>query len=188
MNPVEDTNVSYIRPRQHPVHCLFIGASLSTASSLFQRKVETVTCDHIESCDEALETIINQAKGRPYDCVMADMRHQDAAYLEQVVKLANLGAFGQFLLLADPDNAEACEAIAGVERVLRDPIQPIEIVKAIVASANPPKLVDSGETDGGESDGECGEGVGDIETADGANSSAEPQRLKVDTPSLAPTR
>lgn len=179
MNPVEDNNVSYIRARQHPVHCLFIGASLSTASSLFQRKVETVTCDHVERCDEALETIINQAKERPYDCVMADMRHQDAAYLEQVVNLANLGAFGQFLLLADPDNADACEAVAGVERVLRDPIQPIEIVKAIVASANPPRLVDG--------DGEGGEGSDGGQTDALANAAGDQERLKVETPSLAPT-
>ena len=141
MSAVTSDNVAFLRAAEKPVHCLLVGASLQSASGLFQRKVEAVRCEHIADYSAGLDLIVSQAKQRPFDCVMVDMRQTQNEDPDFIQNLATLGAFGQLVILANKKNCGQYEAISGVGTVLVDPIQPIDIVKTIVASVQDPQIL-----------------------------------------------
>lgn len=145
-------NIAYLRAAEKPVHTLLVGASLGSASALFQRKIEVVRCEHAMDLEAGLELMLSQAKQRPFDCVMVDMRTPDAGpdvSSRDVLRMASSDVFGQLIVLANEQNRDEYEDMLGVTKVLVDPIQPIDIVKTIVAAAPQPIVVSQ---DGGPED------------------------------------
>ena len=135
MSAIEKNNIAFIRAAEHPVHTLLVGPGLKSASGLFQRKLEVVRCEHESDVAIASEIIVSQAKERPYDCVMVDLREPLAGDAEHVLRLAAVGCFGHLVLLTNQQNAYAFSDVPGIDKVLVTPFEPIEIVKAIVAAA-----------------------------------------------------
>ncbi|MEP0943674.1 MAG: hypothetical protein ABJH63_14050 [Rhizobiaceae bacterium] len=148
-------NIAYLRAAEKPVHTLLVGAGLESASNLFQRKVEVVRCEHTTDLESGLEQILAQAKQRPFDCVMVDMRDGDScsggggdgggdgggeALSRDVLRIASTDAAGHLVVLANEQNCQEFNDMLGVTQVLVAPIQPIDIVKTIVAAAPQPSL------------------------------------------------
>lgn len=137
-------NIAYLRAAERPVHTLFVGATLLSASGLFQRKIEVVCCEHAMDIESGLDLMLSQAKERPFDCVMVDMRkaeEDEEGTSQEVLRMASSDAFGQLVVLANEHNRQEYEDMLGVSKVLVDPVQPIDIVKTIVDCAPQPKEV-----------------------------------------------
>jgi len=126
---------SFNRIPERPVHALFVGNALEAASKIFQRKDEIVRCDHAATSSIALEMIETQAKARPFDCVMVDMRHEEDGNPLNVVAIAALGSFGNLTVLANAENADVFKDMTGVGSILVAPIEPLDIIRTIVAAA-----------------------------------------------------
>ncbi len=147
MSAVKRDNLAFFRAIETPVHTLFVGADLQTANQLFQRKVEAVRSEHVAQIDSARDAIVSQAKVRPFDCVMVDLRKQEAGDPEDVLRLAKLGSFGTLVVLANEQNAGVFEDVWGIATVLVAPVQPIDIVKTIVAAAPQPEVPGQNQSD-----------------------------------------
>lgn len=130
-------NIAYLRAAERPVHALFVGPALKAANSLFQRKMEVVTCQHVDNQSDAVELIRDQCKEKPFDCVMLDMRSDDNGTPLNVVELAALGTIGHLVVLANAENAPVFQHMVGIDEILVSPVQPMDIIKSIVMSATP---------------------------------------------------
>jgi hypothetical protein len=127
-------NIAFLRAPENPVHALFIGPALESASQLFQRKVEMVSCDYADSLATGLSAILAQAKEKQFDCVVVDMRDGENGNPLNVAGIAASRMCGRLVVLANPDNASLFSNMVGVDKVLTSPVQPIDIVKTVIES------------------------------------------------------
>lgn len=165
------------RDEQVEIHVLFIGQALKGTKKVFKRDNDPVKCSHVNSASEALDAIIEKQATREFDCVMVDMRHEEDGSPLNVVGIAALEACRNIVVLCNPDQVETFEAMTGVDTVLPAPVEPMTIIRTIVACAPEDDSVE--EEWAGE---ECVEAVAedarqeDSETPTAANDDTVPQR------------
>ncbi len=123
------------RAEQNAICVLFVGPSLVATKNVFKRGDEGVRCLHANTASDAIDMIGDQAETQPFDCVMVDMRHDADGTPLNVVAIAALRAAGKLIVLAQAKDVEIYQAITGVDAVLAAPVAPLEIIEAIISSA-----------------------------------------------------
>lgn len=122
------------RSAEKAIHVLYVGTELKLAKGSFKRKDETIRFDHAASPKNAIDLLSSQAEVRAFDCVIIDMRGEDASNPLNVVAIAALRAARRCVVLCDLEDAEDYEGLTGVHDVLSDPIKPKQIVDTVLAS------------------------------------------------------
>lgn len=165
------------RGEQPETHVLFVGKALVGTKKVFKRDNDPVKCAHVPSVDEALDVITERARTKPFDCVMVDMRHEEDGSPLNVVAVAALNACRHVVVLANPDQVETFEAITGVDAVLPAPVEPMTIIRTIVACAPYPD--DEEEAEEAQSEEVENDDLPDAEkaapTSDGQEPANEPE-------------
>ncbi|MFD0916242.1 hypothetical protein ACFQ14_07480 [Pseudahrensia aquimaris] len=130
----EDLSAVERREAEKAINVLFVGMEITIAKGSFKRKEETIRFDHAALAKDAIDMLVARDVEHPFDCVIIDMRGEDAANPLNVVAIAALRAARRCVVLSKQDDAEIYGSLMGVHDVLCEPIKPKAIIATVLAS------------------------------------------------------